>query len=182
MADTLRIKRRAATGLAGAPASLAAAEIAYNEKDDTLYYGKGDSGGLATTVLPIAGPGTFAPLNSPALTGTPTAPTATGGTSTTQLATTAFVTNAVVAAGGAAPSNAIPLVEGVPAAGTSALYSRADHVHPRGPAVADVSDTAPSSPVNGQLWFKSNAGKLMIFIVDANSSQWVQVGGAEVNR
>jgi hypothetical protein len=35
-----------------------------------------------------------APLASPALTGTPTAPTATAGTSTTQLATTAFVTGA----------------------------------------------------------------------------------------
>ena len=33
----------------------------------------------------------FAPLNSPALTGTPTAPTAAGGTNTTQIATTAFV-------------------------------------------------------------------------------------------
>ena len=36
-----------------------------------------------------------APLASPALTGTPTAPTATAGTSTTQLATTAFVTGAL---------------------------------------------------------------------------------------
>jgi Chaperone of endosialidase len=36
-----------------------------------------------------------APLASPALTGTPTAPTATAGTSTTQLATTAFVTGAI---------------------------------------------------------------------------------------
>lgn len=34
-------------------------------------------------------------LASPALTGTPTAPTATGGTNTTQIATTAFVTSAV---------------------------------------------------------------------------------------
>jgi len=34
-----------------------------------------------------------APLDSPAFTGTPTAPTATAGTSTTQLATTAFVTD-----------------------------------------------------------------------------------------
>jgi hypothetical protein len=37
----------------------------------------------------------YAPLASPALTGTPTAPTATAGTNTTQLATTAFVTGAV---------------------------------------------------------------------------------------
>jgi hypothetical protein len=41
---------------------------------------------------------TRAPLASPALTGTPTAPTATGGTNTTQIATTAFVTAAVPAA------------------------------------------------------------------------------------
>ena len=39
-----------------------------------------------------------ADLNSPALTGTPTAPTATAGTNTTQLATTAFVTAALSAA------------------------------------------------------------------------------------
>ncbi len=39
-----------------------------------------------------------APLASPALTGTPTAPTATAGTNTTQIATTAFVTTAVAAA------------------------------------------------------------------------------------
>ena len=40
-----------------------------------------------------------APLASPALTGTPTAPTATAGTSTTQLATTAFVAGAVTSGG-----------------------------------------------------------------------------------
>jgi len=39
----------------------------------------------------------YAPLASPAITGTPTAPTATAGTNTTQLATTQFVTTAVPA-------------------------------------------------------------------------------------
>lgn len=39
-----------------------------------------------------------ADINSPSLTGTPTAPTATAGTNTTQLATTAFVTAALSAA------------------------------------------------------------------------------------
>lgn len=38
---------------------------------------------------------TYAPLNSPHLTGVPVAPTASAGTNTTQIATTAFVTNAV---------------------------------------------------------------------------------------
>jgi len=67
MVDILRIKRRSAAGAAGAPASLAAAEIAYNEKDDILYYGKGNSSGLATSIIPIGGPGAFNPLNTPAL-------------------------------------------------------------------------------------------------------------------
>jgi hypothetical protein len=58
MADILRIKRRA-TGSPGAPASLANAEIAYNEVDHTLYYGEGTggAGGSATTVVPIGGSG-----------------------------------------------------------------------------------------------------------------------------
>jgi hypothetical protein len=42
----------------------------------------------------------LAPAESPALTGTPTAPTAAAGTNTTQLATTEFVTAAVAAGGG----------------------------------------------------------------------------------
>lgn len=37
----------------------------------------------------------FAPLNSPAITGVPTAPTAASGTNTTQVATTAFVQSAL---------------------------------------------------------------------------------------
>jgi hypothetical protein len=59
MANTLRIKRRAAGGAAGAPASLANAELAYNEQDDVLYYGygTGGSGGSATVVKAIAGSG-----------------------------------------------------------------------------------------------------------------------------
>lgn len=40
----------------------------------------------------------YAPIASPAFTGTPTVPTATAGTSTTQAASTAFVTNAIAAA------------------------------------------------------------------------------------
>jgi hypothetical protein len=47
----------------------------------------------------ISGSNTLAPLASPALTGTPTAPTAAPGTNTTQLATTAFVQAALTAAG-----------------------------------------------------------------------------------
>lgn len=63
MANTLRIKRRA-SGAAGAPTSLANAELAFNEVDDTLYYGKGTGGegGSATTIEAIAGKGAFVNL------------------------------------------------------------------------------------------------------------------------
>lgn len=59
----------------------------------------------------------YAPLASPALTGTPTAPTATGGTNTTQIASTAFVTTAVGAINlsGYAPL-ASPIFTGSPTA------------------------------------------------------------------
>jgi hypothetical protein len=60
MADVLRIKRRAVGGAAGPPATLAAAEIAFNEQDNTLYYGKGNSGGMATSIIAIAGAGSAA--------------------------------------------------------------------------------------------------------------------------
>jgi hypothetical protein len=45
--------------------------------------------------VPFPGIAGLAPLNSPAFTGIPTAPTAPAGTNTTQIATTAFVTNAI---------------------------------------------------------------------------------------
>jgi hypothetical protein len=135
MSNTLRIKRRAAGGAAGAPASLQNAELAYNEQDDTLYIGKGTggAGGSATTVIAIAGPGTYAPLASPALTGTPTAPTASADTSTTQLATTAYVLGQA--------SSTTPIVNGTAAIGSSLKYARADHVHG-----TDTSRAAVASP------------------------------------
>ena len=65
MPNTLRIKRRAAGGAAGAPASLANAELAFNEQDNTLYYGTGTggAGGTATSVIAIGGPGAFTGLS-----------------------------------------------------------------------------------------------------------------------
>lgn len=61
MANTIRIKRRAAGGGAGAPSTLANAELAFNEDTNILYYGTGTggAGGSATSIIPIAGPGAF---------------------------------------------------------------------------------------------------------------------------
>ena len=67
MANTLRIKRRASGGSAGAPTSLENAELAYNESDagnGILYYGfgTGGAGGSATSVVAIGGDGAYCTL------------------------------------------------------------------------------------------------------------------------
>lgn len=106
MANTVRIKRRT-SGSPGAPTSLANAELAYNEVDDVLYYGKGTggAGGTATTIPAIAGAGAYLTLStaqsvsgnktftgSVDLTGSSaTASTQTASDSSTKIATTAFV-------------------------------------------------------------------------------------------
>jgi hypothetical protein len=119
MPNTLRIKRRASTGAAGAPASLANAELAYNEADNTLYYGKGTggAGGTATTIEAIAGPGAYTTLGTtqtvsgiktfsgPCVFSGTGSNSATGVTQassddSTRLATTAYVKSVVSAAGG----------------------------------------------------------------------------------
>jgi len=62
MANTIRIKRRASGGGAGAPSTLANAELCFNEQTNVLYYGTGTggAGGSATSVIAIGGSGAFA--------------------------------------------------------------------------------------------------------------------------
>lgn len=58
MAVTLKIKRRASSGNAGAPSALKSGELAFNENtsDKLLYYGYGDDGsGNSTSVVAIGG-------------------------------------------------------------------------------------------------------------------------------
>ena len=61
MANTIRIKRRASSGGAGAPTTLENAELAFNEASNILYYGTGTggAGGTATSVIAIGGNGAF---------------------------------------------------------------------------------------------------------------------------
>lgn len=61
MANTIRIKRRANGGGAGAPTTLANAEMAFNEQTNVLYYGTGTGGvgGSATSIIAIGGNGAF---------------------------------------------------------------------------------------------------------------------------
>lgn len=75
---------------------------------------KGDTGPAGPTG-PAPDTSTFAPLASPAFTGTPTVPTATAGTNTTQAASTAFVASAV----SPKANTASPTFTGTPAAPTA---------------------------------------------------------------
>ncbi len=99
MANAIRIKRRA-SGNAGAPSSLQNAELAFNEVDDVLYYGKGTggAGGTATTVEAIGGKGAFvAATGNQSVSGvktfnsSPLVPTAATSSNDTTAASTAFV-------------------------------------------------------------------------------------------
>lgn len=113
MANTLRIKRRA-SGNAGAPSTLENAELAFNEVDDTLYYGEGTggAGGSATSILAIGGSGAFTTLSTTqtisgnktfsgtvALGSSATATTQSAGNDSTAVATTAFVQDAITSLG-----------------------------------------------------------------------------------
>jgi hypothetical protein len=90
----------------------------------------GRTGAITLAVADVSG---AAALASPALTGTPTAPTATVSTNTTQVATTAYVVGQA--------GSATPIVDGTATVGTSLLYARQDHVHP-----TDTSRAPLASP------------------------------------
>lgn len=127
------------------------------------------SGGIVTSVAGKTGAVTLAvgdvsgaaPLASPALTGTPTAPTPTSGDSTTKIATTAFVSAAIVNAGGTTLTNAAPTAETVnatAAVGTANTAARADHRHAM---PAEASTTASG--------FMSAADKLKLDGIQAGA-------------
>ena len=114
MANTIRIKRRAVGDGAGAPSSLANAELAFNESTNILYYGTGTggAGGSATQVIAIGGSGAVVGLSGDqtitgnktfsgtvALGSSATATTQTAGNNSTAVATTAYVATAVAAVG-----------------------------------------------------------------------------------
>ena len=155
MADVIRIKRRSSAGAAGAPTSLAAAEIAFNEKDNVLYYGAGNNSGNAVTILPIAGPGAFLPLS--------------GGTVAGNLTVTG--TTALGAATATAPATADDSTR----IATTAWVRLQGYGAGGGGASVTISDTAPVAPTAGALWFDSTQLDLYIRYADADSSQWIPV-------
>ena len=87
-----------------------------------------------------------APLESPALTGIPTAPTASNGTSTTQIATTAFVQNAVQGAGG---SYTLPVASSTTLGGVKPVAKTASMTQEVGVDASGALYTEPGSGGGG---------------------------------
>jgi Lower baseplate protein N-terminal domain len=101
VANFVRVKRRASGGV-GAPSALKSAELAFNEVDNVLYYGKGISGAAnppdAATVEAIAGKGAVVMLTGDqtidgvkTFGSSPLLPTPNVSDNSTKAATTAFV-------------------------------------------------------------------------------------------
>ena len=90
--------------------------------------------------------GKKANLDSPVLTGTPTAPTAAAGTNTTQIATTAFVTSAVSTAVGDLAGVEFSIVNALPATGdASTIY------------LVSASDGSGNDVYDEYVWLTTNA-------------------------
>ena len=45
----------------------------------------------------------------------------------------------------------------------------------------DVSDTAPTTPESGSIWYNSTNGRLYVYVVDDDSGQWVQPSTTSVS-
>ena len=142
MANTIRIKRRAASGGAGAPSTLENAELAFNEASNILYYGTGTggSGGSATSIIAIAGNGAYVDLST-----TQTV----GGTKT--------FSNAIV---GSVTGNA----------GTATTWATARDLSLTGDATATLTGVNGSANVSGALTLatvNSNVGTFLKTTVNA---------------
>jgi hypothetical protein len=107
-----------------------------------------------------------APLDSPALSGTPTAPTSTAGTNTTQIATTAFVQSAI---GSASSSGTF-----TPSSVGSITFSRCYWVK-----VGNVLDITYNFAVTGSTSYTATMTLPNSFTVNSNSNGR-DIGGGKI--
>ena len=136
------------------------------------------------TVATVQGMVTDVLATSPALGGTPTAPTAAVETNTTQVASTAFVL--------AQAASATPAALGTAAAGSATRYARADHVHTDVLPATTTATTAAaltSSTLVATTAFATGAdavlcpaGVVSPYAGSSAPSGWLMCFGQAVNR
>ena len=134
----------------------------------------GRTGAVTLAVADVSG---AAPLASPALTGTPTAPTATVGTNTSQLATTAFVAAALANLIGTAPTTLDTLNELAAALGNDPNF-----------ATTITNALAGKAPLGSPAIFTNvvdirNGGNAnALHVGNASGGKFIFVGWDEVNN
>jgi hypothetical protein len=151
-------------GTAAAGTAVTVSRSDHIHPTDTSRYAATNPSGYQTASQVTTALAPYAPLASPALTGSPTAPTVSPGTdNSTKVATTAFVQSAVAAVssgvttitagngltgGGsgavtlaASYSVSAPVMDGTATAGVAITLARTDHVHP-----TDTTRYASSNP------------------------------------
>jgi len=151
---------------------------------NTAYgWGNHASAGYLTSHQSLAA---YAPLASPALTGTPTSPTASAGTNTTQIATTAFVGTAVSNLVDSAPGTLDTLNELAAALGDDANFSTTvtNSIATKLPLAGGTMtgalsaptitiDTTSNTAVGLRIQRASASGRAqMTFEDESNSAQW----------
>ena len=143
-----------------------------------------------------------APLDSPALTGIPTAPTAATGTNTTQVATTAFV-NAEIAADRPFEATLANIkMDGAQSVGSLNTVARGDHVHPtdtsRAPLASPALTGIPTAPtastgtrstqlattafVGAESQIAAPTGSVYTFAGSTVPTGWLKCNGALLSR
>ena len=121
----------------------------------------------------IAADALKAPLASPALTGTPTAPTAAPGTNTTQIATTAFTNAAVAASAESASISATAAANSqaeAAAASASAAQSARDAAFVNANVFADIA-TGRAAVADGQQFQVATGDEIIRYRRDSSSTQ-----------
>ena len=134
---------------------------------------------ISVVLVPIAATDLsgYAPLDSPAFTGQPTAPLAPLDDSSSLLSTTQWTQRELA---DYAPLDS-PALSGTPTAPTQVEDTNDDslatcafvkHSVASGASIT-VGETPPPAPKPNQLWWHSAFGQLFIFYSDADSQQWV---------
>jgi hypothetical protein len=136
------------TTAAGAGITVAAGTTTNMFTDGANFYASALPTGSTT------GTGSVVYSVSPALTGTPTAPTATAGTNTTQIATTAFVQNVAGGLGTMSTqnANAVAITGGTVAGITGSINSVTPGSNAAG--ARTVSTSSPTGGSDGDIWYK----------------------------
>lgn len=122
----------------------------------------------------------YAPIASPALTGTPTAPTAAAGTNTTQLATTAYALNAVTGGNNAGSFTTLSATGTATLAGVTATSMTNSGLTAKSFVYSGVGGlmSSTAAPTNGQLLIGSTGNAPVAATLTCTSNQVSCTNGA----